>query len=99
MLYCQEHAERVKTHVLMLGLCHSIAFHYVGDHLIATGVTKANIATEIIGYTTTWALGTGTQTFNLILVSSLNCGGKLWTVSSPFWTSSIKCDCRRRELG
>ena len=70
----------------------------MGDYLIAIRVTEANIATEIIGYTTTWALGTGTQKFNLILVSSLICGGKLWMAPSPFWTSSIQCNCRRREL-
>ena len=86
LLYCQEHPERVNTLVLMLGLCCSIAFHCVGDYLIATGVTKASIATEIIGYTTTWALGTGTQKFNLILVSSLICGvncGWLLLLSGP----------------
>lgn len=58
----------------------------MGDHLIATGVTKADVATEVIGYTTTYALGTGTQKFNLILVSSLICGiiyGWLLLLSGP----------------
>lgn len=82
---CLEHSERVNTLVLVLGLYHSICFSLCG-RLIATGVTKAGIATEIIGYTTTYALGTGTQKLKLILVFSLICGvicGWLLLLSGP----------------
>lgn len=86
--HCQGQPERVRPF-----WCWSqaipFAFHCVGDYLIESKLSGANVATDIIECKTTCALETGTQKFNFSFLTYLL--GDLGMAPSPLWTSSMKC--------